>query len=153
MKLKACCVLPAGPAKRGRFNRALHNIGAAKDRALFVLSASKSLPVCSIGIGLQYIFYWFMIPVRPRRYAPWYVALKSPFTEVLQFARGSKMSTSAKSVERDCDTSVPAQEGRCSLCRELLRDTYSHPGQWKCEFQQFILRHTDNDRVLRLQGL
>jgi hypothetical protein len=46
------------------------------------LRIMKPIPVCSMGIGLQYMQYcrWFPVPLQ--RYAPWYVALKLTFAEV-----------------------------------------------------------------------
>ena len=29
----------------------------------------------------------------------------------------------------------------CALCKERLKDVHSHPGQWKVELQQFLLRY------------
>ena len=40
-----------------------------------------------------------------------------------------------------CENEVPGQQNRCSLCRERLRHMHSHPGQWKSELQQFLLRY------------
>ena len=53
------------------------------------------------------------------------------------------MSSKAESGERDCESGVPGQQSRCSLCRERLRDAHSHPGQWKSEVQQFLLKYTE----------
>ena len=30
----------------------------------------------------------------------------------------------------------------CALCKERLKDVHSHPGQWKVELQQFLLRYS-----------
>ena len=38
----------------------------------------------------------------------------------------------------DCD-GVPGQQSRCTLCKQPLRGTHSHPGQWKSQLQQFLL--------------
>ena len=31
----------------------------------------------------------------------------------------------------------------CALCKERLKDVHSHPGRWKVELQQFLLRYSD----------
>ena len=54
-----------------------------------------------------------------------------------------KMSSVAKSSHRDCTGNVYDEQSRCTLCREHLRGAHSHPGQWKCELQQFLLKYTE----------
>ena len=36
---------------------------------------------------------------------------------------------------------VPGQQSRCTLCKQPLMGTHSHPGQRKSELQQFFLRY------------
>ena len=43
-------------------------------------------------------------------------------------------------------------QSRCALCHERLGDVHSHPGQWKCELQQFLLRYTDIPLSSCVQG-
>ena len=63
LKLQACPFLPAEPDMRWRSDSGLFDV------RLNSLSASKPVPVCSVGIGLQYyMLYWFMISVRLRRF-------------------------------------------------------------------------------------
>ena len=45
--------------------------------------------------------------------------------------------SSASAVISDYD-GVPGQRSDCTLCKQPLRGTHSHPGQWKSEFQQFL---------------
>ena len=52
----------------------------------------------------------------------------------------SEAMSSASAVIGDCD-GVPGQQSRCILCKQPLRGTHSHPGQWKSELQQFLLRY------------
>ena len=49
---------------------------------------------------------------------------------------------SASAVISDCE-SVPGQQSRCTLCKQCLRGTHSHPGQWKSELQQFLLKYSE----------
>ena len=49
---------------------------------------------------------------------------------------------SASAVISDCD-SVPGQQSRCTLCKQPLRGTQGHPGQWKSELQQFLLKYSE----------
>ena len=50
--------------------------------------------------------------------------------------------SSASAVIGDCD-GVPGQQSRCTLCKLPLRGTHSHPGQWKSELQQFLLKYSN----------
>ena len=60
-------------------------------------------------------------------------------TNVLQCrVLSSEAMSSASAVIGDCD-GVPGQQSRCTLCKQPLRGTHSHPGQWKSQLQQFLL--------------
>ena len=50
--------------------------------------------------------------------------------------------SSASAVISGCD-SVPGQQSYCTLCKQPLRGTHSHPGQWKSELQQFLLNYSE----------
>ena len=50
--------------------------------------------------------------------------------------------SSASAVISDCD-GVPGQQSRCTLCKQRLRGARSHPGQWKSELQQFLLKYSE----------
>ena len=45
--------------------------------------------------------------------------------------------SSASAVISDCDV-VPGQQSRIQ-CKQPVRGTHSHPGQWKSELRQFLL--------------
>ena len=64
------------------------------------------------------------------------------FAKVLPRHVARKMACRAASTEGDCKNGVPGQQKRCSLCRERLRGAHSHPGQWKSELQQFLMKYT-----------
>ena len=57
----------------------------------------------------------------------------------------SEAMFSASAVIGDCD-GVPGQQSRCTLCKQPLRGTHSHPGQWKSELQQFLLKYSEIPR-------
>ena len=76
-----------------------------------------------------------------RRYALWYVAPNIQSLEGSPEPRAMAMS-SASAVISDCD-GVPGQQSRCTLCKQPLRGTHSHPGQWKSELQQFLLKYSE----------
>ena len=44
----------------------------------------------------------------------------------------SKAMSSVSAVIGNCD-GVPGQQSWCTLCKQPLRATHSHPGQWKSE--------------------
>ena len=44
---------------------------------------------------------------------------------------------SASAVISDCES----VQSRYSLCNQCPRGTHSHPGQWKSELKQFLLRY------------
>ena len=48
--------------------------------------------------------------------------------------------SSASAVISDCD-GVPGQQSHCTLCKQPLRGTHSHPGQWKSELLQSTVRY------------
>ena len=74
-------------------------------------------PILACIIGICYN----IAPVGPQRYMLWHAALKTALTQKSSnFHMVVTMSASAKSVECDCDTSVPGREIRCFLCRECL---------------------------------
>ena len=50
--------------------------------------------------------------------------------------------SSASAVISDCD-GVPGQQSRSTLCKQPLRGTHSHPGQWKSELQHFLLKYSE----------
>ena len=50
--------------------------------------------------------------------------------------------SSASAVISDCD-GVPGQQTHCTQCKERLRGKHSHPGQWKSELQQFLLKYSE----------
>ena len=49
--------------------------------------------------------------------------------------------SSDSAVISDCD-GVPGEQSRCTLCKQPLRGKHSHPGQWKSELQQFLLKYS-----------
>ena len=50
--------------------------------------------------------------------------------------------SSASAVISDCD-GIPGQQSRCILCKQPVRGTHSHPGQWKSELQLFLLKYSE----------
>ena len=50
----------------------------------------------------------------------------------------SEAMSSASAVIGDCD-GVPGQQSRYTLCKQPLR----HPGQWKSELEQFLLKYSE----------
>ena len=56
-------------------------------------------------------------------------------------------TSSASAVISDCD-GVPGQQSHCTLCKERLRGRHSHPGQWKSELQQFLLKYSGHRKLL-----
>ena len=50
--------------------------------------------------------------------------------------------SSASAVISDCD-GVTGQQSRCTLCKGHLRGRHTHPGQWKSELQQFLLKYSE----------
>ena len=49
--------------------------------------------------------------------------------------------------ENDCKRDFSGCQGtqsQCALCHERIKGVHSHPGQWICELQQFLLRYTDS---------
>ena len=64
-------------------------------------------------------------------------------SNVLQYrVLSSEAMSSASAVIGDCD-GVPGQQSHCTLCKQPLRGTHSHPGQWKSELQQFPLKYSE----------
>ena len=57
----------------------------------------------------------------------------------------SEEMSSALAVISDCD-GIPGQHSCCTLCKQPLRVTQSHPGEWKSELQQFILNYSEIPR-------
>ena len=53
------------------------------------------------------------------------------------------MFSGAKSGHRGCAGNVYDEQSSCTLCRERLRGAHSHPGQWKCELLQFLLKYSE----------
>ena len=78
-----------------------------------------------------------------RSYALWHAAYNS---ESRTFSKATccvaMAMSSASAVIRDCE-SVPGTQGRCTLCKQPLRGTHSHPGRWKSELQQFLLKYSE----------
>jgi len=38
--------------------------------------------------------------------------------------------------------SVCQGQTHCALCHKRLKGVHSHPGQWKCELQQFLQQYS-----------
>ena len=107
-----------------------------------MLSHTKPIPFCSMGIGLQIMLEWAWIHVQYRRYGRWYAEQKNSVTQLQRVLHVYEESTVSMADSSHRGFFWPGcARSRCSLCQDVLKPSHTHPKQWNPEVLELLKQY------------